>query len=184
MFSHPQLPNILTAARVVMIPVVIYGLAQQTRTWDWIAAIVFGVAGITDYFDGYLARRYKLETIFGKLLDPLADKFLVVCSAVMLQQLGRLSPYLVMILICRELAITGLRAVASAEGLVIAASPGGKWKTTVQMFSIPFLMVSDDRYFPFFKTGTVLLYLSLVISLWSASVYVRDFFVSMREKKV
>ncbi len=177
-----QLPNILTAGRVAMIPVVIYGLAQQTLSWDWVAAIVFGVAGITDYFDGYLARRYSLETIFGKLLDPLADKFLVVCSAVMLQQLGRLSPYLVMILICRELAITGLRAVASAEGLVIAASPGGKWKTTVQMFSLPFMMVTDDRYFPFFKVGTVLLYVSLVLSLWSAFVYIGDFFVSMRKK--
>ena len=134
-------PNYLTLLRVIMVPAVILGLFQKTPGWDLAAAAFFGLASITDYFDGYLARKYKIETVYGKLMDPLADKFLVICSLIMLQYLGRMNPFVVMILVCRELTITGLRALASAEGVIVGASSGGKWKTALQMIAIPCLMI-------------------------------------------
>ncbi len=161
-----------------MIPVVIYCLYQGQSDWDWAAAWLFGLSAITDYFDGYLARKWKLETVYGKLLDPLADKFLVVCSAIMLLHLGRMHEIVVMILLCRELAITGLRAVASTEGIVIGASGGGKWKTTTQMFALPFMMVKDSKIH-LFEIGEVLLYISIGLSLWSAFAYILEFFKSL-----
>jgi len=177
-----NLPNLLTTLRVLMIPVVIFCMQKGQDSWDWAAAWIFGAASITDYFDGYLARKYKLETIYGKLLDPLADKFLVVCSCVLLQSLGRMNPYIVMILLCRELGITGLRAVASAEGIVIAASSGGKWKTTTQMVAIAFLITPASGKLPLNQIGLALLYLSLGLSLLSALQYVIEFFRSLAEK--
>jgi phosphatidylglycerophosphate synthase len=108
-------PNYLTLLRVLFVPAVIVSLYQGTPLWDFLGAVFFGLAGITDYFDGYLARKHKIETVYGKLLDPLADKFLVICSFIMLQHLGRMSPIVVMLLVCRELTITGLRALASGK---------------------------------------------------------------------
>ncbi len=173
-------PNYLTLLRVIMVPAVILGLFQGTPSWDFLSAVFFGIAGITDYLDGYLARKYKIETVYGKLLDPLADKFLVICSLIMLQHLGRLSPIVVMVLVCRELTITGLRALASAEGVIVAASPGGKWKTAIQMTAIPCLMIRDVSGIPFFAIGTWLTYLSLAFSLWSAKDYIMDFFKGLK----
>jgi CDP-diacylglycerol--glycerol-3-phosphate 3-phosphatidyltransferase len=139
------------------------------------------VASLTDYFDGYLARKYQIETVYGKLMDPLADKFLVICSLIMLQHLGRMSPIVVMLLVCRELTITGLRALASAEGVIVAASSGGKWKTATQMVAIPALMVRDVDGIPFYQIGLWLTYFSLGLSLWSAKDYVVDFFRGLRK---
>lgn len=182
-FEKMNLPNWLTTFRVALIPVVIACLYQQTNYYDWAAGIIFGIASITDFFDGYLARKWKLETIYGKLIDPLADKFLVVCAAIMLLKLGRIHEIAVMILLCRELAITGLRAIASSEGIVIGASGGGKWKTTIQMFALPFMMVHDPEI-PLYKPGEVLLYISLGLSLWSAFAYVLGFFKSLAAKQL
>jgi CDP-diacylglycerol--glycerol-3-phosphate 3-phosphatidyltransferase len=170
-------PNYLTLLRVVFVPGVIFCLYQHTFWWDFSAAVLFGLASLTDYFDGYLARKYKIETVYGKLMDPLADKFLVICSLIMLQGLGRMSPIVVMLLVCRELTITGLRALASAEGVIVAASSGGKWKTATQMVAIPALMIKEDVLgIPLFQIGLWLTYLSLGLSLWSAQDYVVDFF--------
>jgi len=173
-------PNYLTLLRVLMVPAVILGLFQRTPLGDLMAALFFGVASITDYFDGYLARKYKIETVYGKLMDPLADKFLVICSLIMLQHLGRMSPIVVMVLVCRELTITGLRALASAEGVIVAASSGGKWKTALQMVAIPCLMIQDVFGIPFFRIGMWLTYLSLGFSLWSAKDYIMGFFQGLR----
>jgi CDP-diacylglycerol--glycerol-3-phosphate 3-phosphatidyltransferase len=175
-------PNYLTLLRVIFVPGVIFCLYQQTFWWDFTAAAVFGVASLTDYFDGYLARKYQIETVYGKLMDPLADKFLVICSLIMLQHLGRMSPIVVMLLVCRELTITGLRALASAEGVIVAASSGGKWKTATQMVAIPALMVRDVDGIPFYQIGLWLTYFSLGLSLWSAKDYVVDFFGGLRKK--
>ena len=173
-------PNYLTLLRVIMVPAVILSLFQHTPLWDLGAAVFFGAASITDYFDGYLARKYKIETVYGKLLDPLADKFLVICSLIMLQHLGRMSPVVVMILVCRELTITGLRALASAEGVIVSASSGGKWKTAIQMIAIPCLMIQDALGIPFFRIGMWLTYLSLGFSLWSAKDYIVGFFKGLK----
>jgi CDP-diacylglycerol--glycerol-3-phosphate 3-phosphatidyltransferase len=173
-------PNYLTLLRVVMVPAVIFALSKQSPYWDVLAASFFGIASITDYFDGYLARKYKIETVYGKLMDPLADKFLVICSLIMLQHIGRMSPYVVMVLVCRELTITGLRALASAEGVIVGASSGGKWKTAIQMIAIPCLMLKEGFGIPFYRIGMWLTYLSLGFSLWSAKDYIVDFFKGLK----
>jgi len=178
------LPNILTSVRVAVIPAIIWLLMQHENVLDITAGFTFAAAGVTDYFDGYFARKYKTESIFGKLMDPLADKFLVVSSLCMLQDLGRIPALLVIVLICREIAITGLRALASSEGLIIGASKSAKWKTATQMVAIPFLMAHEGLLgIPLFQIGTWLIYISLLISLWSAKDYVVDFFVAIREKR-
>lgn len=177
-------PNLLTTARVFFVPVVITLLFQRTPGMDFFAALAFTIAAITDYFDGYLARRDNSESVFGKLMDPLADKFLVVSALCMLQELGRIHPVVVIVLICREIAITGLRALASSEGLIIGASRSAKWKTATQMVAIPFLMLKRDVFgVPVYEIGQALLYLSLAISLWSAKDYIVDFFHAIREKR-
>ena len=174
-------PNYLTLLRVFFVPGVIFCLYQHTFWWDFTAAALFGLASLTDFLDGYLARKYKIETVYGKLMDPLADKFLVICSLVMLQSLGRMSPIVVMLLVCRELAITGLRALASAERVIVSASTGGKWKTATQMIAIPALMLKDIWGIPLYQIGLWLTYLSLGLSLWSAQDYIVDFFKGLKK---
>lgn len=173
-------PNYLTLLRIFFVPGVIAALSFKTFWWDFTAAILFGMASITDYFDGYLARKYKIETVYGKLMDPLADKFLVICSLIMLQSLDRIHPIVVMLLVCRELTITGLRALASAEGIIVAASQGGKWKTATQMLAIPCLMVRDLWGIPFYQIGLWLTYFSLALSMWSAKDYIVEFFKGLK----
>jgi CDP-diacylglycerol--glycerol-3-phosphate 3-phosphatidyltransferase len=183
-------PNYLTLLRIAFVPTVIGALWVKTPLWDFIAAVLFGLASITDYFDGYLARKYKIETVYGKLMDPLADKFLVICTLIMLQDLGRMSAIVVMLLVCRELTITGLRALASAEGVIVSASQGGKWKTATQMIAIPCLMIrdvtiplADPITIPFFEIGRWLTYFSLALSIWSAKDYMVDFFIGLKKSR-
>lgn len=177
-------PNQLTLLRMAFVPLVVGLLFLRQPKWDLAAALAFAIASITDYFDGYLARTRKVITVYGKLLDPLADKFLVVTSLIALQALGRIHPVVVMLLICRELAITGLRALASAEGLIIGASASAKWKTGAQMVAIPLIMVRSVFFgLPLYPIGMTLLYISLGISLWSAQDYAVDFFRAVREQR-
>ncbi len=178
-------PNYLTLLRIVLVPAVVACLMVRGPWWDFTAAAIFGVAGLTDYLDGYYARKLKLETVYGKLMDPLADKFLVICSYIMLQHLGWINPLVVMILACREFTITGLRALASAEGVIVAASQGGKWKTATQMSAIPCLMLKDfsTEYlhgFPLYEIGLWLTYASIALSLWSAKDYMVEFFKGLK----
>jgi CDP-diacylglycerol--glycerol-3-phosphate 3-phosphatidyltransferase len=153
--------------------------------WEFTAAIIFGIASFTDFLDGYYARKLNLETVYGKLMDPLADKFLVICTLIMLQHMGRIHPIVVMLLVCRELTITGLRALASAEGVIVAASQGGKWKTATQMVAIPLLMLKNFSVeflngFPLFEIGLALTYISIALSLWSAKDYMVGFFKGLK----
>jgi CDP-diacylglycerol--glycerol-3-phosphate 3-phosphatidyltransferase len=173
-------PNYLTLLRIVFVPGVVFCLSLHTFWWDFTAAAIFGAAAITDYFDGYLARKHKIETVYGKLLDPLADKFLVICSLIMLQHLGRINPVIVMLLVCRELTITGLRALASAEGIIVGASQGGKWKTATQMVAIPALMLGDMGGVPLYQIGLWLTYISIGLSLWSAKDYIVEFLMRLK----
>lgn len=169
---------------MVLVPLVVGLLFLRDPLWDFISALLFTIASITDYFDGYLARNQKAVTVFGKLMDPLADKFLIVSSLIMLQELDRIDPIIVILLVCRELTITGLRALASSEGLVIAASASAKWKTATQMVAIPLILLTPGIYgLPHYQIGMVLLYLSLLISLWSAKDYIVDFFRAIRAKR-
>ncbi|MBI2606040.1 MAG: CDP-diacylglycerol--glycerol-3-phosphate 3-phosphatidyltransferase [Deltaproteobacteria bacterium] len=175
------LPNRLSALRIACVPLVVIFLLEDSPRSGFIAALIFGIAGITDYFDGYYARLQKASTVVGKLLDPLADKFLVVSSLIMLMHLGRIHSVIVILLVCRELAITGLRAIAAAEGIVIGASRVAKWKTATQMAAIPMLMLHETYFYvPMQALGTVLIWISLLISLWSARDYIVDFFQSVK----
>lgn len=178
-------PNYLTLLRIIFVPGVIACLSIGGIWWDFAAGVIFGLAGFTDYLDGYYARKLNLETVYGKLMDPLADKFLVICTLIMLQHLDRIHPLVVMILVCRELTITGLRALASAEGVIVAASQGGKWKTATQMAAIPCLILKDfsTEYlhgFPLFEIGVWLTYISIGLSLWSAKDYMVEFFKGLK----
>jgi CDP-diacylglycerol--glycerol-3-phosphate 3-phosphatidyltransferase len=174
-------PNLLTLTRIVMVPIVVGLLFQKTATCDLIAALLFAAASITDYFDGYLARTRQAVTVVGKLMDPLADKFLVVSALVMLQEMGRIHPILVILLICREMAISVLRALASSEGLTIGSSRAGKWKTATQMVAIPLLIAQNPLFgIPIYPLGQALIWISLAISLGSLWEYTVDFFKSLR----
>ncbi len=179
------LPNQLTILRMIAVPLVIVLLNQKEFLYDIWATVVFVLAAITDYLDGYLARISKTVTISGKLLDPLADKFLVITALIMLQHLDRISPWLVMILVCREVAISGLRTLASSRGVVIAADNFGKWKTATQMVALP-LLIMHIVIFDFLDchlVGWVLAWISVAISIFSLIRYVWNFFRLLRQNK-
>ena len=140
-----NLPNKLTTLRVIMIPFfVVFMLADMGRTGDYIALALFCLASLTDFFDGYLARKNHLVTNFGKFMDPLADKLLVGSAAICLIEMGRIPAWVVVILISREFIISGFRLVASDNGVVIAASMWGKFKTVCQMFMTIALILHLD----------------------------------------
>jgi CDP-diacylglycerol--glycerol-3-phosphate 3-phosphatidyltransferase len=178
-----DLPNLITLARVALIPIVLL-CADSYRPGLWaLGGLVFVIAAASDALDGYLARRLGLVTVVGKFLDPLADKLIVLSALVMLVAKGRAPAWLVIILMGRELAVTGLRAIASQQGYVIAAGAGGKAKTALQLVGITFLLIHFeyeilllDFVLDFHEVGIYLLYLSLVMSVLSAAEYV-GFFV-------
>lgn len=175
--------NRLTLLRMFAVPFVVYFLSRETFSANVIAVVIFSLAALTDLLDGHIARQDKTVTIFGKLMDPLADKFLVVVTLIQLQALGRIEAILVMILVCREMAVSSLRAIAGSEGLVIAAEAGGKIKVTTQMIGIPFLMLYVDFWgISSYLIGIILLYLSVSLSLISLSKYAIDFFKVLQKK--
>lgn len=151
-----------------------------------IAAVIFSLASITDYLDGYLARKWSLVTNLGKLMDPLADKLLVIGAMIMLVELGRLPGWMALVVIAREVGITALRGVASDQGMVIAASQLGKYKTATQMpalialilyYRIPLVVTSINMYF----VGMVLFTIAVVLTVWSGIDYFAKFWKYMIE---
>ncbi len=140
-----NLPNKLTVTRVILIPFFVFALLYQggeNQTFRWVAAAVFIVASLTDLLDGKIARKYNLVTNFGKFMDPLADKLLVCSALICLIELRQLPAWMVIIIISREFIISGFRLVASDNGIVIAASYWGKFKTTFQMIAVILLIVN------------------------------------------
>ncbi len=177
-----NLPNRLTIFRVLLIPIIIGSMFLGTLTWEaivpwhktlgYIAAWTFVAASITDFFDGYIARKRNIVTVFGSFLDPIADKFLVISSLVMLQELGRLPGLLVVVLVLRELYITSLRLLATERGLKIPVGQAGKWKTATQMVGVPFLMAYDHPFgIPMPEIGFALIALASLLSVFSALEY-------------
>ena len=139
-----NLPNKLTVLRVCMIPFFVVMLLLNgggNQTYRYIAAAIFIVASLTDMLDGKIARKYNLVTNFGKFMDPLADKLLVCSALICLVDLKQLPAWMVIVIISREFIISGFRLVASDNGIVIAASYWGKFKTTFQMISVILLIV-------------------------------------------
>ncbi|HKJ34928.1 MAG TPA: CDP-diacylglycerol--glycerol-3-phosphate 3-phosphatidyltransferase [Solirubrobacterales bacterium] len=167
-----NLPNSLTLLRILAVPVVVVFLLGEIQDGDVIAAIVFALAAATDGLDGYIARRRGQITNFGKLMDPLADKLLIVAALISLVSLGRLEAWIAMVIIARELAVTGLRSVAAEQGVVIAASWLGKVKTTLQIAAIFALIAADPS-----PLGVdLLVYAAVIVTLVSGA----DYFLSLR----
>lgn len=182
-----NLPNILTLARVAAVPVVVLLLLSDSRQAGLWAAAVFGVAAVTDFIDGWLARKWGIVTVLGKFLDPLADKLVVMAALIMLIPLGRVPAWAVFLILAREMVVTGLRSIASSEGIVIAASDLGKYKTIYQMVAIPGLLLHYDYYWLFglkwsvfhvnmHNFGIFFFYIALVLTLWSGYDYLQKFF--------
>lgn len=166
-------PNKLTIARVIMIPFFVAFLMYDiTGSADkWIALGIFVVASLTDTLDGYLARKHNLVTNFGKFMDPLADKLLVCSALIALVDLNKIAAWVVIIIIAREFIISGFRLVASDNGVVIAASYWGKFKTTFQMLMIIYLVV--DLQFAYANVvGMVLVYVALALTVISLVDYI------------
>ncbi len=174
-------PNLMTLGRIALIPVFLYLLSYENRRNSFLAAAVYAVCALTDWFDGWLARISNKVTTLGKFLDPLADKVIVVSALVMLVRLGRVPVWVVVVIITREFLISGVRTIAATEGLVIPASQGGKWKTSLQLCGIICLMLHyhyaidyglGTLVTDFQAVGSMLLYLSLVPLIASAIDYV------------
>ena len=138
-----NLPNVLTVIRILLVPVLLAALLQEAKPGETLAAVVFAVASFTDALDGWIARRQKKVSTFGKLMDPLADKLLVTAALVSLVSLDRVSAWVAMVIIAREFAVTGLRQLAMEHGDVIPASLWGKVKTVFQIAMVLVLITVD-----------------------------------------
>ena len=161
-----NLPNKLTVFRVIL---VIPFVALMLSGYDLWAVVVFIIASLTDLLDGKIARKYNLITDFGKFMDPLADKLLVCAAMICLVEMGRLPAWMVIVIISREFIISGFRLVASDNGVVIAASYWGKFKTTFQMLMIIVLMLNLGGVFD--TIGLVLTWIALILTVVSLVDY-------------
>lgn len=177
-------PTILTLMRMALIPLIIAFNYLDSPWQTWVSLGVFLLASITDWLDGYLARRNNQVTMLGKLLDPLADKLLVLTAFIVILERGVVEAWLVILLIGREMGITGLRAFLAAERIVLAAGTLGKWKMTFQVISLSFLFVAGTEgvYALFHKIGLISAYVALFFSLVSAYLYVAKFWQLLGEK--
>lgn len=191
-----NIPNKITLSRIFLIPIFIILLSVPFNWGEWTigdnqlpvahfaAALLFIIAAATDWVDGYYARKYDLVTNLGKFLDPLADKLLVSAALILLVEMGLAPAWVVILIISREFAVTGLRLVASGEGIVLAASNMGKLKTATQMVAIAVLLLHN---FPFsyigFPFGTVMLYIALFFTVLSGCDYFIKNWHVMKESK-
>ena len=169
-----NLPNILASFRILLAPLMLFFLVyQDIFSWDkswynYFAGLIFVLASITDFFDGYIARKWNQMTKLGAILDPLADKMLMLAGFMGLVYLGRADVFAVFLILSREFFITGLRVAAVSEGKSVASTMSGKVKTVVQMIAIGFLIMQ----WPF---GTELLWFSVALTLYSGYEYVREY---------
>ena len=168
----PTVPNLLTVARILLVPVLVVALLGNTPDGDVLAAIVFAVASLTDFVDGYIARASNSVTTFGKLMDPLADKLLIVAALVSLVSLHRLAGWVAMVIIARELAVTVLRMGATQVGVVMSASFLGKLKTAVQIVAV-LVLIAVRRHS---AVADGLIYLAVFVTVLSGL----DFFFGLR----
>lgn len=177
--NYLNLPNILSIVRILTAPILIVLLLDPDKVLSLAAALVFALVCLTDWVDGYLARKWGLITAFGKFLDPLADKVLVTTALIMLIPLGRVPAWMVALIIGREMAVTGLRVVASTMGISIPASILGKYKTLLQIIAIVPLIVHHSYFgIDFHAVGFVILIIAFVMTVVSGVDYFLKFFRS------
>lgn len=169
-----NLPNALTLLRILAVPVVVVALLGETPNGDALAAAVFALAALTDGLDGYFARSRDAVTTFGKLMDPIADKLLIVAALVSLVSLERLEAWVAMVIIAREFAVTMMRAIAAERGIVIAASWLGKVKTVLQIAAVIALIAANPA--PVWVDALV--YLAVAATLISGA----DYFFGLRRR--
>jgi CDP-diacylglycerol---glycerol-3-phosphate 3-phosphatidyltransferase len=169
-----NLPNFLTVLRILLVPVIVVALLAETPNGDTLAAIIFALAAVTDTLDGYIARSRGSITTFGKLMDPIADKLLIIAPLILLVSLNRLAAWVAMVIIAREFAVTALRMVAAEQGVVIAASPLGKLKTISQVAAI-FALIA---FTPTPLAVDVLVYVAVAVTLVSGA----DYFFGLRKR--
>ena len=170
-------PNKITLSRIIMIPLFMFFLLQRDSLGsraDLLALIIFGLAALTDAIDGYLARRDNLVTKFGKIADPLADKLLIASALISFTALGVISPWPVILIIGREMAVTGLRVVAASEGVIRSASHWGKAKTVTQILAVLSLIVSPALIALPEELPLVILWLAVAITLYSGYLYFKS----------
>ena len=172
-----NLPNLLTCSRIFAVPLIIILLYFDNRWLNLLTALLVVVAAITDGLDGYMARKYDLESTLGKLLDPLADKILLLTTMVMLVHLQRAPAWMVCLILCRETAVTGLRAIAAEKGKIIAASAMAKYKTIFQIVAVVALVI----HYPFLgadahTVGTFFLWVAFIYTMWSGYAYFKETF--------
>ena len=181
-----NLPNILTMTRIAAIPLLAVLLMYPSRPAGFWAAVVFSLASVTDWLDGYLARRMGIVTIFGKFLDPIADKLIVMAALIMILPFGRVPAWMVLVILGREIIITGLRGIASSEGIVIQASNLGKFKTIFQLVAIIGLLLHYDYNWLFgiehqlvqvnmHNVGMFFLWIATLLTVWSGVDYLARF---------
>lgn len=173
-----NVPNVLTLLRILLIPVFIILFVNPTPDQSLAAAIIFAVAAVTDMLDGYIARRTGQVTKLGKLLDPIADKLLVLSALILLMNVERVSALVVLLIVGRELAVTGIRAIAAGEGMIIPAETTGKYKMALQVVAIILLILEGTGLAALGNmhlAGSFTLYLSLVFGYISGGQYVWSF---------
>jgi len=179
-------PNILTMTRIAAIPLLAVLLTSPNRDAGFWAAALFSLAAITDWLDGYLARRMQIVTVFGKFLDPIADKLIVMAALIMILPYDRVPAWMVLVILGREIIITGLRGIASSEGIVIAASDLGKFKTIFQLVAIIGLLLHYDyNWFlgiqhpllvvNMHNAGMFFLWIATLLTVWSGVDYLYKF---------
>jgi CDP-diacylglycerol--glycerol-3-phosphate 3-phosphatidyltransferase len=165
-------PTVLTLSRIVLIPFFVISVYQH----PFLGALVFGIASITDFLDGYLARRSGQVTKFGIIMDPIADKFLIISALIVLVDMERITAWMAIVLIMREFLITALRVVALSRDIVIPAELGGKLKTTAQISAILCLILTGNLFnIDLYDVGIVLIWVALVLSVVSGVKYTLAF---------
>ena len=165
-------PNILTSARILLVPVFILLFYLNIPHATVYALIVFIIASLTDLVDGMVARKYNLVTDFGKFMDPIADKLLVLAGIIMLMSVDKVHAVIAFVLIAREMIMSGFRLVAAAKGQVMAAGILGKIKTVTQFIAICILLVVELLPRMFYYLGYAMLYIGVVFSVWSCADYI------------
>lgn len=177
--SQLNLPNTLSLIRIAASPLLVLLLLYPARSLSIAATAVFVIVSATDWLDGYLARKWDKVTPLGKFLDPLADKLLITTAFIMLIQLGRVPAWGVALVVAREMSVTGLRAIASNAGVVIAASPLGKLKTVSQIACLIPLLIHYEFYgLNFHAIGIVIFYIAVALTVWSGVDYFVGFWRS------
>ena len=168
---------ILTYSRAAAAPLVLAVLMSGWTWAGWAAAALFVLASITDWLDGHFARRWAVESNMGKFMDPIADKILVLGAICMLLAMGRVDPVMVFLMLARDIFIGGIRSVAAANNLIIAAKPFGKWKTAIQMCAIPLLLIYEPVFrVPIADIGYFALWVSVGLSLISGAEYTLGYY--------